>query len=74
MSTKEAVEKLTSELKNDAGFRETYKANIATAFQLEFDKQFEIHKPNFSKWLFTENGVHEISNKAADNFLNLWCS
>lgn len=67
MTTKDAVQKLTSELKKDAQLRDGYKANIAMAFydecvknQTDDDLPLEL--------------LHKIANTAADNFLNLWCA
>lgn len=67
MTTKEAVEKLTTELKNDPGFRETYKANIAVAFQDEYDYFYKKYNG------VTRADIHQISNQAAERFLNNWC-
>ena len=69
MTTAEAVKKLTSELKADAGFRESYKANIALAF---YDEYFS--KENFPETPKMKVIIHEIANNAADRFLNLWCA
>ena len=72
MTTKEAVNHLTAELKKDADFRRTYEANIAMAFVDAFNKA-NGNKKEFLKYLFYENGLHEIANEAADNFLTLFC-
>jgi hypothetical protein len=66
MTTKEAVSKLTTELKNDKSFWESYKANIAMAFQDEFNNS-EVSEA-IESWR-----IHEIANKAADRFLCQWC-
>lgn len=55
----QAVEKLSEALKSDAGYWQTWKANIAVQFQDEFARE---HR---------HRGVHEISNNAAENFLKL---
>ncbi len=70
MTTKEAVEFLTKKLKKDKAFRHTYKANIAICFVDEYD---EWRKKNNGKFT-TRKSIIDISNKAADRFLDLWCS
>ena len=70
----EAVEVLTSALKDDLNFREGYKANIAMAFKDEMVES-SYHSPNTDNfsYLVTPEMLHKIANQAADNFLNLWC-
>lgn len=63
MTTKESVEKLTSELRNDPDFWESYKANIAMAFYDEAKQ---------ANWEYVD--LHEVANKAAERFLNNWCN
>jgi len=67
MKVEEAVKILTTALKEDEGFRESYKANIAMAFKDEYARK------KIDKNYVNSNDLHEIANKAADNFLNLWC-
>ena len=67
MKVEKAVKTLTEALKKDAGFRETYKANIALAFKDEYARR------RLEKNHVNSEDVHEIANKAADNFLDLWC-
>lgn len=62
MTTKEAVEKITSELVTDAGFWGTYKANIAMAFYDELQA---------ANWEY--DSYADVANKAANRFLKSWC-
>lgn len=71
MSLPIAMGMFTNALKKDTDWYNSFKANIAMAFKDEFDNQHRKHAPTFSKWLFVENGLHEIANTAADNFLQL---
>lgn len=66
ITTKEAVEKLTQELKKDEGFFISYQANIAMAFKDEYDRCEKKYK--------NSHDIHTIANAAAKNFLNLLCS
>jgi len=66
MNIQKAVEKLQSTLKDDKEYREVWKANIAMAFQDEFDD-----------WCKNKVGrnaapdhIHKISNNAADRFID----
>ena len=61
ITTKQAVKVLVEALNDDKDYRRSWSANIAMAFQDEFD---EFHK---------HNGVHYISNKAAERFLDMLC-
>ena len=58
---KEAVEILVKALKEDADYRESWKANIAMAFKDTYDNADIMDE------------IHTIANAAADNFLNLLC-
>ena len=61
---KDAVEVVRKGIENDPQLYYVYQANIAVAFQDEFsrcDKQYK-----------NRTDIHEISNNAAKNFLNLW--
>lgn len=69
-SLQEAVEVLCNALREDYSYYISWQANIAMAFQDEFKNQEKNHN-GFTRWLFLENGLHTISNKAAENFLNL---
>ncbi len=62
---KKEVDVLRKALKEDKNYYMTWQANIATAFQLEYDKWCS--KNNRGLHHFP---VHKISNKAAENFLN----
>lgn len=61
MTTKEAVEHLCSELLKDSGYYDSWKANIAMSFKDEFYRSY------------LNKGIHEISNNAAENFLDMLC-
>jgi hypothetical protein len=68
---KEALQVITTALKNDPEYFYTWQANIAMAFQDEFDIQSDKYKPNI--FVANRTSIHEIANKAAINFLNLLC-
>jgi len=57
-----AVKVLVRTLRDDEGYREAWKANIAMAFYDEFNRTYPDH--NLPR-------LHEIANEAAGNFLNL---
>lgn len=60
---KKAVDILVEELK-DEEYRKSWSANIATAFQMEYEKKVPDGE---------EKNIYEISNKAAEYFLDLLC-
>lgn len=60
-----------AEDKSEGSYYYSWQANIAIAFKDEFRRSMEAHQPNALKWLFKKNGLHEISNNAAKNFLDL---
>lgn len=62
ITTKQAIEKLTKELKADPGYFMAWQANIAMAFKDEC-RNAGVQFPQ----------LHEIVNQAAVNFLNLLC-
>lgn len=73
---KQAVETLCNALhedKSEGSYYYSWQANIAMAFKDEFDRKAKEKEPHFTKWLFTENGLHEIANNAAKNFLDQLC-
>jgi len=57
------IEKLKEALKKDDGLYYAYQANIAVQFQDEFARNKKKYK--------SKADIHEISNNAAKNFLNL---
>jgi len=67
MSIEKARKELTTAIKEDSDFREGYKASIAMAFKDEYTR-FKGEKPYLNS-----NDIHNMANKAADNFLNMWC-
>ncbi len=62
-----AVKTVTRVIKNDKELFESYKANIAMAFKDEFAKA------KIEKNYINSDDLHKIANKAAKNFLDLWC-
>jgi hypothetical protein len=66
----EAIKTLCNALKEDKGLYIAYQANIAMAFQDEFNIQSEKHEM-FTKWLMLEGGLYTIANNASHNFLKL---
>ena len=69
MTTKEAVEHLTKELKNDPSYRIGWQSNIAMAF---YDRAYLYKKEKGKKYLSMWD-IHIIGNDAANNFINLLC-
>lgn len=70
MELKEAISKITTELKNDAGYRESWKTNIAMAYK---DCEHRYMKKTGKKQL-NKDDKHIIANDAAEFFLKLFCS
>ena len=66
---KDAIEKVISELKNDKGYYESWKANIAMSFK---DNERWYREKTGKKYL-NKNDKHIISNDAADYFLKQLC-
>lgn len=58
MELQEAIKVLSEALKNDEGYRQAWIANIAMPFQDNVARDWR-HK-----------GIHEISNNAAEEFIN----
>ena len=67
MTTCDAVNKLTEEMKKDPSYRIGWQANIAMAF---YDRAYQYKKEN-NKKVLSQNDIHIVANEAADNFLNL---
>lgn len=67
------ISKLVLALQSDPGYWEAWKANIAMAFKDEYERRFT----NVGRWAkpFADcpHLLHEISNQAAENFLQLLC-
>jgi hypothetical protein len=64
-----AISIITNEIKNDVGYRESWKANIAMAY-----KDCEHwYKQETSKKQLNKEDKHIIANNAAEHFLNLFC-
>lgn len=62
-----AVSILVEALKTDEGYREGWQANIAVQFQDAWERACKR-----SGLPCTHEQIHEISNEAAKNFLNLF--
>ena len=60
-----AMEVLVKHLKEDEGYRHSWVANIAVAFQDEFELERK------KKGDLRYDDIHAISNKAADKFITL---
>jgi len=58
MTTKEAVDHLRKELKNDKGYYHSWMCNIAMAFQDEYAANYK------------HEGIHKISSLIACNFFS----
>lgn len=66
MEIKQAIETLIKAIKEDEEYRRTWQANIAMAFKdemakWEFGTRIDMHKDD----------LHEVANKAANNFLDV---
>jgi hypothetical protein len=69
MELKEAISKITTELKNDVDYRRSWSANIAMAY-----KDCEHwYKQRTSKKQLNKEDKHIIANDAAEHFLKLLC-
>ena len=62
-----AVEHLSKAIKNDPSYRISWEANIAVSFQ---DEVYRFKKKN-NKNTLSQKDIHQISNDAAKNFLDL---
>ena len=54
---------ITSKIRDDGEYRNSWKANIAMAFVDEYDRNSKTYK--------NKGDIHKIANDAADNFLDL---
>jgi hypothetical protein len=66
MSVKKEMDTIINELRNDEGFRYSWKANIAMCFVDQFRESLEENSD-----ILTYQQLHELANKSADRFLNL---
>ena len=65
----DAISKITTELKNDKGYRESWKANIAMSY-----KDCENwYKRKTGKKQLNNDDKHIIANESAERFLKLLC-
>lgn len=65
MSVQEAFEVVTKAIREDDGLYATYQANIAMAFYDECHRRGQ-------KIRISRTTLHDVSNQAAKNFLDLW--
>lgn len=68
MKLQNAVKTLAKELENNEDLFQGYQANIAIQFQDEFNRQMG----QIGRNAVIDN-LHNISNAAAKNFLNVFC-
>jgi hypothetical protein len=61
---------MIDQIKRDPQLREAYKANIAMAFKDEYSR----YKKKTGKKTLSNEDVHKVANKAADEFLTLLTS
>jgi hypothetical protein len=59
MEFKDAFARLVKELRENEEYRTTWEANLSIIFQDEFHKSYR------------HSGIHEISNKAASQFIDI---
>lgn len=69
MNTKNAILKITTELKNDKEYRESWKSNIAMAYK---DCEYWYRRKTGKKSL-NKQDKHIIANNAAEHFIKLLC-
>lgn len=69
MELKEAISKITTELKSDISYRESWKANIAMAYK-DCERWY---KEKTGKKRLNKEDAHIIANDAAEHFLKLLC-
>lgn len=70
---KEAVETLTTALKEDKDYYNSWQANIAISFKDAYDNEWD----NLNKYVEgvpNKPDIHIVANRAAENFLNLLIS
>ena len=69
LELKEAISIITTELKNDTGYRQSWKANIAMAYK---DCEYWYQQKTGKKYL-NKKDRHVIANDAAEHFLKMFC-
>ncbi len=62
----QATKVITDRLRKDDDFRESLKATIAMAFKDEYARSDKKYK--------SKQDIHKIANKAAEDFIDLWCA
>lgn len=78
MDIKTAMRVLTEELRTDPGYYMSWQANIAVQFQDEYKKYHDskyilvtLAKLDLLPHFHSQDDIHKVSNKAADNFLKM---
>ncbi len=72
IDNQEVIQQFFDILRKDDDYRRAWKDNIAMAFKDEFHRASIRNKDgDMNEYIFFDNGVHEIANTAADNFLNM---
>lgn len=66
MSVKKEMYTIIDRLRNDEGYRYSWKANIAVCFIDQFRESLGENSD-----ILTYQQLHELANKSADRFLNL---
>lgn len=69
ITLKEAISKITSELKTDKEYRRSWSANIAMAY---IDNE-HWYKQKTKKKTLNQKDKHTIANNAVEHFLKLLC-
>lgn len=72
ITTKEAMEQLIKELKEDPQYYYSWQANIAMAFKDAYDWEWK-NLNEFREGVPEKPSIHKVANDAAKNFLNLLC-
>lgn len=67
----EAIQILQKALREDLDYRRSWSANIAMAFKDESHRH--MYQLALTPKFTFEDAVHMIANKAAENFLDLFC-
>lgn len=65
ITTKQAVDKLTSELRADKDFYFAYQSNIAMSF-------YDAMKPRLEKGDFNSADLQMVANEGAVKFMEMW--
>ena len=69
MELKDAIQRLTTELRNDTDYRRSWVANIAMAYK-DCEGQY---RRRTGKRVLNRNDRHIVANEAAEHFIKLLC-